>query len=219
MVSSTHNPEPSRSTLPLSKIFKFHPLQVWTRFVKFGEIHISSSPKILPKFRQPSDAMRDHHTKDQLQIKSPHARIISSNTWSELFMCIFSKFSKFRFCSVVFRQGMVTDHLCTLALCAQPLPPGQSTARPLGRTQASVAASIFNAGSLCGGRATRGDQTEPAPAHYTVLRRPLLPSPPRGSCMLAHPRSTVAVARQAQGAPSITDGPAPPCSVESTQDS
>ena len=77
-----------------------------------------------------------------------------------------------------------------------------------------MAASIFNAGSLCGGRATRGGQTEPALARYAVLRRPLLPSPPRGSCMPAHPRSTVAVARQAQGAPSTADGPAPPRSVE-----
>ena len=34
------------------------------------------------------------------------------------------------------------------------------------------------------------------------------------SCMPAHPRSTVAVARQAQGAPSTADGPAQPRSVE-----
>ena len=73
IVLSTHNLEPSRSTLLLFKIFKFQPLQVWTRFVKFGEIHISSSPKILPKFRQPPGAMRGHSTKFQLKEKSLHA--------------------------------------------------------------------------------------------------------------------------------------------------
>ena len=140
--------------------------------------------------------MRDHHTKDQLKENSPHAKTISSNTWSALFMCIFSKFSKFRFAVSFFVREW---SLITRAPWhfAHNLFPLASTARPLGRTQASVAASIFNAGSLCGGRATRGGQTEPTPARYAVLCRPLLPSPPRGSCMLAHPRSSVAVARQA----------------------
>ena len=156
IVLSTHNLDPSRSTLYIFKIFKFHPLQVWTRFVKFGEIHISASPKILPKFRQPSDAMRGHPTKNQIKKNSPHAKITSSNTWPALFLCTFRKFRKLRVCSVVFRQRVVTDHPCALARCAQPLLPGQSTARLLGRTQVSVAASISNAGSLCGGRATRG---------------------------------------------------------------
>ena len=93
MVLGNHNLEPSRSTLLLFKFIKFQSLQVWTRFVKFGEIHISSSPKIPPKFRQPPDAMRDHHTKDQLKKNSPHAKIISSNTWPALFLCTFRKFS------------------------------------------------------------------------------------------------------------------------------
>ena len=91
IVLSTHNLEPSRSTLLLFKIFKIHPLQVWTRFVKFGEIHISTSPKIPPKFRQPPVAMRDHSTKNQLKEKSPHAKIILSNTWHALLLFIFSK--------------------------------------------------------------------------------------------------------------------------------
>ena len=91
--------------------------------------------------------------------------------------CALSKSSEFQ-CR--FRQSVGTGRPCTLALCARPLPPSQSTARTLGRTQASVAVSIFNAGSLCGGRATRGGQTEPAPARNAVLHRPLLPSPPRG---------------------------------------
>ena len=53
IVPSTPNLEPSRSTLPLFKISKFQPLQVWTRFIIFGEIHIFLSPKIPPKIRQP----------------------------------------------------------------------------------------------------------------------------------------------------------------------
>ena len=84
--------------------------------------------------------------------------------------------------------------------------------------QVSVAASIADAGSFCGGRATRGGQTEPAPAHNAVLRRPLLPSPPRGLMHASAHHSTVAVARQAQGAPSAADGPVPPRSVETTQE-
>ena len=69
----THNPEPSWSTLPLFKFFKFQSLQVWTRFAKFGEIHIYTSSKIPPKFRQPLVAMRGHSTKFQLKEKSLHA--------------------------------------------------------------------------------------------------------------------------------------------------
>ena len=81
----THNPEPSWSTPPLFKFFKIQSLQVWTRFAKFGEIHIYTSPKIPQKFRQPPGAMRGHPTKIQLQENSPHAKIISSNTWPALF--------------------------------------------------------------------------------------------------------------------------------------
>ena len=109
MVLGTHNLEPSRSTLLLFKIFKFHPLQVWTRFAKFGEIHIYTSPKIPPKFRQPLAAMRDHSTKNQLKEKSLHAKIILSNTWHALLLFIFSKIQN----SVSFlRQISVTCKLC-----------------------------------------------------------------------------------------------------------
>ena len=179
IVLSTHNLDPSRSILSLFKIFKFQPLQVWTRFIIFGEIHIFLSPKISPKFRQPPDAMRGHPTKNQLKENSPHAKIISSNTWPALFLCTFRKFRKLRVCSVVFRQRVVTDHPCALARCAQPLLPGQSTAHPLGRTQVLVAVSIADAGSFCGGRATRGGQREPVPACYAVWCRPTPPCPLR----------------------------------------
>ena len=119
--------------------------------------------------------------------------------------------------SVVFRQCLVIDHQCTLARCARPLLLYQSTACSLGRAQVSVAASITDAGSFCGGRATRGGQQEPAPARYAVRHRPTLPSPPRGLMHASTHRSTVTVARQAQGAPSTADGPASPRSAETTQ--
>ena len=51
LVLGTLNLEPSWSTHPLFKFFKLHSLQVWTRFAKFGEIHIYTSPKIPPKIR------------------------------------------------------------------------------------------------------------------------------------------------------------------------
>ena len=117
------------------------------------------------------------------------------------------------FVSVVFRQCLVIDHQCTLARCARPLLLDQSTACSLGRAQVSVAASIADAGSFCG-----GGQREPAPARYAVRRRPTPPSPPRGLMHASAHRSTVAVARQAQGTPSAADGPVPPRSVETTQE-
>ena len=45
--------------------------------------------------RQPLDASRDHLTKDQLQKKNSHAKIISSNTWRALFLFKFSKVQRF----------------------------------------------------------------------------------------------------------------------------
>ena len=93
IVLCTHNPEPSWSTPPLFKFFKIQSLQVWTRFAKFGEIHIYTPPKIPPKFRQPIWAMRSHSTKNQLKEKSLHAWIILSNTLHALFSLHFHKFS------------------------------------------------------------------------------------------------------------------------------
>ena len=120
IVLSTHNLESSRSTLLLFKIFNFQSLQVWTRFVKFGEIHISSSPKILPKFRQPPDAMRGHPTKNQLKENSPHAKIISSNTWPALFLCTFRKFSVSGRFSVVFVRVLSPIHSASWRVAHSP---------------------------------------------------------------------------------------------------
>ena len=90
IVLCTHNLEPSGSTLLLFKYFKIHSLHVWTRFAKFGENHIYTSPKIQQIFRQPLNAMRVPSTKNQLKEKSLDARIILSNTWHALFLFIFS---------------------------------------------------------------------------------------------------------------------------------
>ena len=90
IVLFTHNSEPSWSTPSLFKFFKIQSLQVWTRFAKFGEIHISTSPKIPPKFRQPPVAMGGHSTKNQLKEKSLHTRIILSNTLHALVLVIFT---------------------------------------------------------------------------------------------------------------------------------
>ena len=217
IVPSTHNLDPSRSTLPLFKIFKFQPLQVWTRFIIFGEIHIFLSPKIPPKFRQPPGALRDHHTKDQPQINFSHARIISSNTWPALFLCTFSKIQSSELSSVSFSS--VTCH-------RSPVHPGALRTAPSPWPEHRTP-SWTDAG-VGGGEHRRRRQllrwqshpwrpTEPAPARYAVLRRPTLPSPPRGLMHASAHRSTVAVARQAQGAPSAADGPAPPRSAETTQ--
>ena len=86
IVLCTHNPEPSWSTPPLFKFFKIQSLQVWTRFAKFDEIHIYTSPKIPPKFRQPTWAMRSHSTKCQLKEKSLDANFILSNTLHALLL-------------------------------------------------------------------------------------------------------------------------------------
>ena len=86
IVLCTHNPEPSWSTPSLFKIFKIQPLQVWTRFAKFDEIHIYTTPKIPPKFRQPMWAMRSHSTKFQLKEKSLDANFILSNTLHALLL-------------------------------------------------------------------------------------------------------------------------------------
>ena len=212
MVLGNHNLEPSRSTVLLFKFFKFQPLQGWTRFVKFGEIHISTSPKIPPKFRQPSDAMRDHHTIGQLNKNYPHAKIISSNTWPALFLCTFRKVPS---CSVIFVRVLALIARAPWRFVHGPFPPGQSTARPLGWTQASVAASIFNAGSLYGGRATRGGQTEPTPARNAVLCRPLLPIPPRGLMHASAPPLHRRRGPTALDALSAANGPAPSRSDQS----
>ena len=118
------------------KNFKFHSLQVWTRFAKFGEIHIYTSPKIPPKFRQPLVAMRDHSTKNQLKEKSLDAKIILSNTWHALF-CSYSVNSE----SSVSSPRQNFSHMPTvhLARCSQPLPLVRSSTRALGAFLASVA--------------------------------------------------------------------------------
>ena len=117
MVLGNHNLEPSRSTLLLFKIFKFHPLQVWTRFVKFGEIHISTPPKIPPKFRQPLVAMRDHFTKTSSR-KNPHMPKSFYRTPSMHGYCSYSEKCRFQCCFFV--RVSVTSKLCTWHVAHSP---------------------------------------------------------------------------------------------------
>ena len=214
IVFSTPNLDPSRSTPPLFKIFKFHPLKGWTRFVKFGEIHISSSPKILPKFRQPPDAMRGHPTKNKLKENSPHAKIFSPNTWQALFLYTFNKiqsseYLQCRFSSVTCHRPPV--HTGALGTTLSPWPEHRTPAW----TDAGVGGGEhLHRRQPLWWQSPPWRPTEPAPARNAVLRRPTLPSPPRSLMHASAPRSTIAVARQAQGAPSAADGPAPPRSVE-----
>ena len=70
-----------------------------------GEIHILILPKILNKFREPLDASMHHLTKFQLQKHFPHAKIISSSSFSALFSSGFRKSSEIQFDSVVFVRG------------------------------------------------------------------------------------------------------------------
>ena len=93
LVLWTLNQDPWRSTGLQFKIFKLHLLQVWTRFVKFGEIHSKPSPKIPSKIRQPLGALSGHLTKLQLQKNLSHSQNLLSNTCSALSL---SKFRKFR---------------------------------------------------------------------------------------------------------------------------
>ena len=90
LVLWTLNKDPWRSTGLQFKFFKLSLLQVWTRFVKFDEIHSNPSPKILGKIRQPLGALRGHLTKSQPQEKFSSCQIILSNTLHALFLSIFS---------------------------------------------------------------------------------------------------------------------------------
>ena len=108
IVLGTHNPEQSWSTPPLFKFFKIQSLQVWTRFVKFDEIHIYTPPKIPPKFRQPTWAMRSHSTKNQLKEKSPEAKFILSSTLHALLLFKIQKVQKIQ--SFSLRQTRSRGH-------------------------------------------------------------------------------------------------------------
>ena len=104
-----------------------------------------------------------------------------------------------------------------LVHCTQPLLPGQHP-----RTHAWRLPGVGGALSRPRRRVLRrpnhrsGRQVEER-RHNAVPRRPLLPSSTCGSCMPAHARGTVAVARQARNVLPAADGPAPPRSIELAQ--
>ena len=148
--------------------------------------------------------MRDHSTKNQLKEKSPHAKIILSNTWPALLLYIFRKFSKFSVVSSSEFSHMSTVHL---ARCSQLLLPVRSTTRALGSFLASVAPWPACVGVFCGGRTTvAADRGQPcgitpfgaAQASWWLRVATSLP---------AHACSTVVMARHAQSAFSAADVP------------
>ncbi|MGI4344469.1 hypothetical protein ACR2XV_25785, partial [Klebsiella pneumoniae] len=100
--------------------------------------------------------MSSHSTKNQLKEKSPEAKFILSSTLHALLLFKIQKVQKVQ--SFSLRQTRSRGHSAPWRVAPRPLLPGRSTARPLGRMQASVAVSLAGVGSFCGGCATRGGQ-------------------------------------------------------------
>ena len=144
------------------------------------------------------DTPRGHLTKDQLQKNFPHAKIISSSTWHALLLF---KFRKFRRSVFLFRrQCRFLQSTASISPVTAVAPCSlfplliQSAAHSFVRAPSSVVTCLADAGSFCGGRATRGGQQGSAPPFGAVQHRPSHPWPPRG-CPLACARcGTVAVA-------------------------
>ena len=144
------------------------------------------------------DTPRGHLTKDQLQKNFPHAKIISSNTWHALFLSGFRKVQRFSVwvqATVSFRQNQSTiSPVASLDPCSLFPLLIQSAAHSFGRAPSSVVTRLADAGSFCGGRATRGGQQGPAPPFGAVQHRPSHPEPPRGCPLACACCGTVAVA-------------------------
>ena len=178
--------------------------------VKFGEIHVSSSPKIPQKFRQPPVALRSHSTKNQLKQSLPHTKIILSNTWPALFLCIFSNVQSFRVqCrfSLVRVQSRAHSAPWHVAQGPSPWPAPRTRAWHLPGVGGALARLRRRVPRRQNHRSGRQGTT---PRQNAVRRRPSPPSSPRGPAMPAHARGTVDVARQAQNVLPAADGPTPP---------
>ena len=108
----------------------------------------------------------------------------------------------------------ITRRQCAWRVARGFFSLASTPARALGVFPASVAPLAARAGVSCGGRtplaADRGRNGGSTP--FGASQRP---SALRvASCMPAHARGTVAVARQARNVLTAADGPAPPRSVE-----
>ena len=143
--------------------------------------------------------MRGHPTKFQLKEKPLHTKIILSNNWPAQFLYTSRKIQSFRVHCHFSSSGF--SHASTVRCGTMRAAPPRC---PECRTRTWLVP-----GGFCGGHATRSGQQWQHQHCNAVPRRPFLPSPTRGSCMPAQPRYTVAVARQALGALSAADGPAP----------
>ena len=155
--------------------------------------------------------MRGHSTKNQLKEKSPHAKIILSNTWPALLLCTFREIQRFR-SSVLSEIG----HPSTVrpgALRTTSSPWPERRIPPW--TDAGVG----------GGEPRRRWQFlcwlhhpwRPARARARSPRHPSPPIIPWPFAWLMHasaPPLHRRRGRQAQGTPSTADGPTPPRSIE-----
>ena len=128
--------------------------------------------------------------------------------------CSCSYSEKFSF-QCRFRPSVsITRRQCAWRVARGFFSLASTPARALGIFPASVATLAAHAGVSCGGRtpvaADRGRNGGSTP--FGAAQRP---SALRvASCMTAHARGTVAVARQARNMLPTADGPAPPRSVE-----
>ena len=135
---------------------------------------------------QPPGALSGHLTKDQLQKISPHAKIISLNTWLALLLFRFSKFIVFSVSvrpSVSFSSEHGVDLASNCSGAFLPVPPPYP----------EQCMSIWMGAGVGGGVPRRCRQLlrcqshpwRPAGTSTTFRRRPAPPKPPEASVWLS----------------------------------
>ena len=150
--------------------------------------------------------MRSHSTKNQLKEKSPEANFIRSNTWWALLLFIVQKIQFSVSSSVCQFQSRGHSALGTFLAASSSCPKLHTRAWSLPGVGSALARPRRR---LLRRRDLPWRPTGGTPRQNAIPRRPSLPGSPRGLMHASAPRSTVVVARQAQGAPSAADGPAP----------
>ena len=156
--------------------------------------------------------MRSHSTKFQLKEKSAEAKSILSNTLRALLLFKIQKNSVF---SVIFRSSAsLTRSQCTwhvprrlFLLSGAPHAHLASSWRRWHAGPPSPASSAASGPPVAADMGRNGGSTP-----FGAAQRPSALCV--ASCMPAHARGTVAVARQARNVLTAADGPAPPRSVE-----